>query len=224
MSNVVSTSSPALLCLADPATFWAWHPWTDFSHWPDPDLVTVVVPVVGMADWALDLPLDAEELISLGVLQAASARHALPKGRLLVLPPLRFVLGPNESCAFPVDPPTAHAALEEVCASVAAAGFHRIVLYNSSPWNEELIDAAARDLRIDHGWQMFCVNLSALGLDFAPWRRRDTTSLLAAWSTLTTNGDPAALDTAADQLASLLREIAARPPLPHRGKIHPATL
>ncbi|EIP98577.1 uncharacterized protein, putative amidase [Opitutaceae bacterium TAV1] len=212
------------LCIADDATFWPWHPWTDFARWPDPGSVTVVLPVAGMADWDLGWPLDAEETLSLGILRAAAARPALPEGRLLVLPPLRFVLGPSASCAFPVDPPLAHAALAEGCSGVAAAGFRRIVLYNASPWNEELVDAAARDLRIDHGWQMFCINLSALGLDLAPWRRSETTRLLALWQEL---HDPAGggpvLEAAADSLVELLREIAARPPLPANGAIRPMT-
>jgi len=124
-----------------------------------------VAPVVGMADAALGHALDAEEVVLTTVLKAAAERR--PEGvRLLVLPPLRFVLGPTEWCAFPVKPPVAHALIREVAESVAAAGFRRIVLFNASPWNEDLVDAAARDLRIALGLQMFCINLSALGLDF----------------------------------------------------------
>jgi creatinine amidohydrolase len=162
------------------------------------------------------VPLDAEETVAMAVLAAAAPRRPgmFP---LLVLPPLRFVIGPAPECAFAVDPPQAHAFIAEVAASIAAAGFRRIVLYNASPWNEELCDAAARDLRIERGLQMCCVNLSALGLDFDPARgseRRDLRSLL---TTL-----PAAspeLDAAAGRLAALLGEIAARPPLPAGGAI-----
>ncbi|MCU0792974.1 MAG: creatininase family protein, partial [Opitutaceae bacterium] len=171
--------SPTPLCLADDATFWPWSRWTELARWPDKADTVVVLPVTGLADWGLDAPLDAEETVALSILRAAAARPALPAGRLLVLPPQRFVAGSSESCAFAVDVPTAHAALDEWCASVAAAGFRRIVLYNSSPWNEELVDAAARDIRIARGLQMFCVNLSALGLDFAPWRGGERAELRA---------------------------------------------
>jgi hypothetical protein len=218
-----SASAPPLLCLADHATFWPWRTWTDFAAWPDKAGVTVVLPVAGFADWGLDAPLDVEETVLLSVLRAAAGRPALPPGRLLVLPPQRYALGPDKTCAFPVDPPTAHAALDEWCASVAAAGFRRIVLYNSSPWNEELCDAAARDLRIARGLQMFCVNLSALGLDFAPWRDDKRTALRALIAELATTPPPhppgPLLTTAAAHLAALLVEISARHPLPRDGAL-----
>lgn len=211
--------APTPLCLADEATFWPWLPWTDFARWPDKAGTTVVLPVTGFADWGLDAPLDAEETVALSVLRAASARPALPPGKLLVLPPQRFVVGPSASCAFPVDVPTAHAALDEWCASVAAAGFRRIVIYNSSPWNEELVDAAARDIRIARGLQMFCVNLSALGLDFAPWRDGERTALRALLAELATTADGPLLAAASAHLARLIVEISARPPLPRDGAL-----
>jgi creatinine amidohydrolase len=71
-----------------------------------------------------------------------------------------------------VDQPTAHALIAEVSASVAASGFSRIAIVNSSPWSEELCNAAARDLRVSRGLHMFHVHLSALELDFHPVRSR----------------------------------------------------
>ncbi|HEX9782179.1 MAG TPA: creatininase family protein [Opitutaceae bacterium] len=160
---------PPPLCIADDATFWPWQRWPQFSTRPERASNVVVVPVVGMADWGLGHALDAEEYVLTSVLRAAAQKKPddLP---LLVVPPLRFVLEPHSECAFPVDAPTAHGFIDEVAASIAAAGFRKIVLFNSSPWNEELCDAAARDLRIARGLQMFCINLSALGLDFLPLR------------------------------------------------------
>jgi creatinine amidohydrolase len=177
-----------------------------------------VLPISGFADWEIDAPLQIEETVALSVLRHAAA-SALPAKRLLVLPPQRFVTGPHESCAFAVPVPVAHAALEEWCDSVAAAGFRRIVFYNSSPWNEELIDAAARDIRISRGLQMFCVNLSALGLDFAGWRSPDRSKLKALISELATTGPCPLLTESGDRLARLLREIAARPALPDNGAL-----
>ncbi len=211
--------APTPLCIADDATFWPWHPWTDFANWPDKAATTVVLPVTGFADWGLDAPLDAEETVLLSVLRAAAARPALPAGKLLTLPPQRFVVGPSATCAFAVDAPTALAALDEWCACVAASGFRRIVFYNSSPWNEELVDAAARDIRIDRGIQMFCVNLSALGLDFAPWRGGERAALRALLAELAATDSGPLLASAADHLARLLVEISARPPLPRDGAL-----
>lgn len=220
MNPMSEPPAPPPLCIADDGTFWPWHPWTDFARWPDKSGTTVVLPITGLADWGLEAPLDAEELLLLSVLKSAAARPALPAGSLLVLPPQRFVIGPDASCAFPVDIPTAHAALDEWCASVAAAGFRRVVFYNSSPWNEELVDAAARDIRIARGLQMFCVNLSALGLDFAPWRGGERAAVRTLLGEL--EADPAGgpgLAAAAAHLATLLAEIAARPALPRDGAL-----
>jgi hypothetical protein len=142
----------------------------------------VILPLAGMADWGLGHPLDAEETVLTSVLRDAC--RLVPEDRKpLVVPPLRFAFGADPSCAFAVDAPAAHALIAEVAASVAAAGFRRIAIVNSSPWSEELCNAAARDLRVSRGLHMFHVHLSALELDFHPLRstsRRRVQTLLTA--------------------------------------------
>lgn len=171
MSTAALATPP--LCIADDATFWPWRRWPEFSRWPDPEKTVVVVPLAGTADWGLGHPLDAEETALMSILRAASQSRpaSLP---LLVTPPLRFVLGPDAGCAFAVDAPLAHSFLSDVLGSVADSGFKKIVLYNSSPWNEELIAAAARDNRIALGLQIFRISLSGLGLDLHPTRATPT--------------------------------------------------
>jgi len=240
-----TSNEPIPICVAEPTTFWPWLPWADFSRLAEKEAVLVVVPIAGFADWGLGRPLDAEETVLMPVL-AEAVRRRSDKVRLLVVPPLRFVAGPGPRTAFAVDAPTAIAFINEVCASVKAAGFNRIVLFNASPWNEEVIDAAARDLRIERSLQMFCVNLSALGLDFRADRAKsrahlqalltsllgrepDTASLPTANNALPAEAPPAAavpdgtiiLAEAATHLASLLEEIAARPPLARGGALIP---
>jgi hypothetical protein len=178
------TATPALtpLCVADDSTFWPWRRWPEFSRWPEPAQTIVVVPLTGTADWGLGHPLDAEETVLMHVLRAASLQRpaALP---LLVVPPLRFVLGPDPGCAFAVDPPTAHGLLADVLGSIAVSGFRKVVLYNSSPWNEEFIASVARDNRIALGLQIFRISLSGLGLDLHPTRsasRRKFQTLVTA--------------------------------------------
>ena len=160
------------LCVCDEATFWPWLSHTGFSSLANRESTVVVVPLCGMADWGIGHALDAEETVLMPLIRAACG--LVPGDRRpLVLPPLRFAFGADPACAFAVDQPTAHALIAAVCASVAASGFRRIAIVNSSPWNEELCGAAARDLRVSRGLQMFVVHLSALGLDLHPQRSRD---------------------------------------------------
>jgi creatinine amidohydrolase len=168
----MSAAAVVPLCIADDATFWPWHRWPEFSRWPDAAGTIVILPLTGMADWGLGHGLDAAETVLMHVLRAASGQRP-PGLSLLVVPPLRFTLGLDSSCAFTVDPPLAHELIAEVVSSIAAAGFRRLVFYNASPWNEELIAASARDLRIVHGLQIFRISLSGLGLDFHPVRSQD---------------------------------------------------
>ncbi len=195
-------SAPAVipLCVADDATFWAWHRWPEFSRWPDAANTVVVLPLAGTADWGLGHALDAEETVLMHVLRSASRQRPedLP---LLVVPPLRFVLGPAAGCAFAVEPPVAHALIAEVTAGIAAAGFRRVVLYNASPWNEELIAAAARDIRIAQGLQVFRISLSGLGLDFHPVRSKDRRKLQTLLTALT-GREPEPVEITAPAVAS----------------------
>lgn len=217
------------LCIADDATFWPWLRWPEFAAWPDRGQTVVVLPVAGLADWGLGHALDAEETVLLHVLRAASQHR--PAGlALLVAPPLRFVAGPGPGCAFAVEVSVAQALIDEVAASIAAAGFRRIVLYNSSPWNEELCDVAARDLRAAHGLQTFCVNLSAIELDFDADRHPDRRRLqtLLAGLTAAAGGEPAGeageiLRATSTRLGALLAEIQGRAPLPDGGRIVPVS-
>lgn len=248
-------ASPVPLCIADDPSFWPWLTWADFADRAAAAVTTVVVPIAGLADWGLGHAYDSEEQVLTRVLQAALAGRPAGAPRVLMVPPLRFVVGPDSGCVCAVEVPVAHAFIDETLASIAAAGFTRVVLCNASPWNEELCDAAARDLRISRGLQMFCINLSALDLDFHPVRsttRRKVQNLLTYLTGFTPEpapplssgaarplGDetvtplpgpaasaeeaaeegPVVLAAAATRLASLLQEIADRPPLPRSGAL-----
>ncbi len=200
--------TPFPLCVTDDATFWAWKSWPQFAAWPNREKTVVVVLLCGLADWGLNAPLDAEEQISLGLLRTA-VQLLGPAPGVLCLPPLRFVLGPMDHCAFPIDPPTAHAQLAEVVRSVASAGFRRVLLYNASPYNEELCAAAGRDLRLELGLDLFCLHLSALGLDFDASRGSDQSVLRAALGAPGVPPDPTVLTPIAQRLAAGLKEVGA---------------
>jgi creatinine amidohydrolase len=168
---------PQPLCIADDASFWPWLTWADFTDRAKNAATTVIVPVVGFCDWGLGHAYDAEEQVITRLLQAALASRPAAASRMLMIPPLRFVIGSNAGCICTVTPPVAHKFIDETLETIAVAGFTRVLLCNSSPWNEELIDAAARDIRISRGLQMFCINLSALDLDFHPVRSRSRRQL-----------------------------------------------
>lgn len=152
------------------------------------------------------------------------------KKRLLVIPPLRFTVGPEPGCAFAIDPDVACDLIEEVGTSIGNAGFTRIIFVNASPWTEEVCKAAGRDLRIARGLQMFSVNLSALGLDFHPVRGGDRGNVKKSLAALALDPSDAAgapgrdlLSKAAIRLASLMDEMRARPPLANGGVIPQST-
>jgi hypothetical protein len=213
------------ICNADEATFWPWRRWPEFANWPDKAKTVVIIPIAGFADYGFDRGLDAEEAVLMSIVKEASCRRP-PGVSLLVVPPLRFALGPKAYCAFPIEPDIACNQLEEVASWVAAAGFSKILLFNASPWNEELTKAVGRDLRIARKLQMFCVQLSALGLDFDPVRGGDRANLKSVLACLTE--DPATeaeaagrefLGRTADRFASMLVEMAGLPPLANGGEL-----
>lgn len=148
-------------------TFWAHQTWTDFRDLPEKDRYTVILPVFGLADHGLGLPLDVEEVIGSAILHGAVAR-AHPTLPLRVLPPLRYCLGPYPNTFFGLDPETAHDLVREIAESVQAAGFKRLLFFVTSPWNETFVDAASRDTRAGLGLQTFVINQSGLDLDYHP--------------------------------------------------------
>lgn len=174
--------------------------WTEVAALRRKESVVVLVPIAGYAEHGEELPLDVEERVLMNVVREASLRRA-EAVELLVTPPLRFVTGPAGGGAFTVEAPLAHAFIDDVCASLAAAGFRKIVLCNASACNEALCDVAARDIRVERGLQMFCVNLSALGVR------------------VTDAGESGRIESAGGRLAGLLAEIARRAPLANDGRI-----
>ncbi len=171
------------------STFWAHRSWTRFAEIEDKHNYLVVVPVCGFADWGLGHPLDIEETVGMAILKQAVKTM---KGFLsiIVAPPLRFVLGPYENCAFSLDSETAYDYVEDVVHSIHITGFNKVVFFNTSPWNEELVNkACARDLRIKYAMQMFSINLYGLGLDFHPVRSKSR-SLLQTMGTYLREQEP----------------------------------
>lgn len=175
------------LANADPDTAWAHHGWTDFADLPQKENAVVILPVYGFAAHGSNLPFDQEETLGSELLRLAVERIKA-RFTVRVLPPLRFALAAKGVGLFGIDPETAHDLLREIAESVRAAGFAKLVFFNTSAINEPLVATAAMDARAGLGLRTYLIHSRNLGLDPA----RQTTGDLLPQS---------------ERLASLLTEI-----------------
>ncbi|MGA2446423.1 MAG: creatininase family protein [Opitutaceae bacterium] len=149
---------------AEPETFWAHHAWTDFAALPRKEYAIVVLPLHGFASHGADRPLDIEELLGASLLRQAVERvkrHFVVR----VLPPLRFAPAAKNGGFFGLDPETAHDLVAEIAAGVKAAGFHKLVFFNTSPFNEPFVASAAMDARAGLNLRTYVIHARSLGLD-----------------------------------------------------------
>ena len=178
---------------AEPETFWAHHAWTDFAALPQKEYAVVVLPVHGFARHGASLLRQA--------IAQVKARFTVR-----VLRPLRFVPAETIGGFFGLDPGTAHDLAGEIAAGVKAAGFHKLVFFNTSPDNEPFVGAAAMDARARLGLRTYVIHARSLGLDVG----RDHAGSVA---------------TMAARLAGLLTEIRGHlaPPLAPPATVPPAS-
>ena len=156
------------LARANPDTAWAHLATTDFAAAAARPGALAVLPVHGLSDHGMGLPIDAEEAVLSSLLTHACAEAAAIAAPC-VLPPLRF--GPFASPAsswFGLPPEAAHELILDLARSVRAAGFAKLLLLSGSPWHREWLDAAGRDIRVETGLVVYRVHLASLGLDFHP--------------------------------------------------------
>jgi creatinine amidohydrolase len=157
--------------LADavPETCWAHQTWTDFAALAQPEYAVVVLPVHGFADHGADRPLDIEESLGSALLRTA-VEQAKARFVVRVLPPLRFAIAAKAGGFFGLDFDTAGDLMHAIAAGVKAAGFQKLVFFNTSPVNEPFVAAAALEARVGHGLRTYVIQASSLGLD--PSRQR----------------------------------------------------
>jgi len=188
---------------ADPKTSWAHDTWPDLAALPQKEYAVAVLPVHGFAGHGADRPVDTEEVLGALLLRDAVGR-ASHRFTLRILPPLRFVTAAADGF-FGVDVDTAADLFRAIAAGVAAAGFRKLVFFNTSAVNEPVIATAAVDARVDLGLRTYVVHARALGLDCARHQAGD-------------------LGPFAEHLSGLLGEIRAHlaPPLPAESGPTPA--
>jgi creatinine amidohydrolase len=127
------------------------------------DSTLLILPTAAIEQHGHHLPLATDTLINNLLLGRALAKlpAELP---VYALPPVHFGKS-NEHVGFPgtlsLSATTFMAVLRDLGASLASAGFQKLVLYNTHGGNSSLIDVMARDLRSEFKLRTFTLQGSA---------------------------------------------------------------
>jgi creatinine amidohydrolase len=123
------------------------------------DLTLLVLPTAAIEQHGHHLPLATDTLIN--NLLMGKALEKLPADLpVYALPPVCYGKS-NEHIGFPgtlsVSAATFMAVVRDIGASLAAAEFKKVVLYNTHGGNSSLVDVMARDLRAEFGLRTFAL-------------------------------------------------------------------
>ena len=127
------------------------------------DATLLVLPTAAIEQHGHHLPLATDTLINNLLLGKALEKLSddLP---VYALPPVCYGKS-NEHIGFPgtlsVSAATFMAVVRDIGASVATAGFKKLVIYNTHGGNSSLVDVMARDLRAEFGLRTFALYGSA---------------------------------------------------------------
>jgi creatinine amidohydrolase/Fe(II)-dependent formamide hydrolase-like protein len=130
----------------------------------------VVVVIAAIEQHGPHMPLVTDLLLGERLLSLALER--LPESdELWAIPSLAYGKS-NEHLRFPgtvtLSERTLAAAVHDIGASVARAGFRRLILLNSHGGNRTVLEYLARDVRLETGLMVFPVSTFLLGLEFDP--------------------------------------------------------
>ncbi|PZW46635.1 creatinine amidohydrolase [Humitalea rosea] len=136
--------------------YWADLPWPAFRDLPAETVA--IIPVASIEQHGPHLPVSVDTTINEGVI-ARTLEFLAPEVPVLVLPTQRVGLS-VEHLEFPgtltLTPETLLAVVSELGDSVARAGVRKVVFVNSHGGQPQILDIAARRMRIRH--QIFAVN------------------------------------------------------------------
>lgn len=123
----------------------------------------LVLPTAAIEQHGHHLPLATDTLIN-NLLLGKALERIPPDLPIYALPPICYGKS-NEHIGFPgtlsVSAQTFLAVVRDLGASIAAAGFQKVVLYNTHGGNASLVDVLARDLRAEFGLRTFSLFGSA---------------------------------------------------------------
>ncbi|TFZ01028.1 creatininase family protein [Ramlibacter rhizophilus] len=127
--------------------------WTDIDQLPDRENTVIVLPVGAIEQHGPHLPCAVDSVISAGVLGKALER--LPAAvRAFGLAPITYGKS-DEHLHFPgtmtLTGPTLLAVVQEIGESVYRAGFRKLLLANGHGGQPQVLEMAARELRLRHG-------------------------------------------------------------------------
>ena len=128
----------------------------------------VIVVVAAIEQHGPHLPIATDLILGESLLTLALERTAA-QTQLWVLPSLAYGRS-NEHTAFPgtmtLSQATLATVIHELAASVARAGFRRLVLFNSHGGNAPVLDYLARDVREATGLMVFHLPMFRIGLTY----------------------------------------------------------
>ena len=136
-----------------PHRFLPYFSWTEIAALPDRDNTVIVLPVGAIEQHGPHLPCSVDSVISSGVLGKALER--LPaEVRAFGLAPITYGKS-DEHLHFPgtmtLTGPTLLATITELGESVYRAGFRKLLLANGHGGQPQVLEMAARELRLRHG-------------------------------------------------------------------------
>jgi creatinine amidohydrolase len=143
-----------------------------YLNWKQVDALTrektlVVLPTAAIEQHGHHLPLATDTLIN-NLLLGRALQKLPAELPVYALPPVHYGKS-NEHLGFPgtlsLSATTFMAVVRDLGASLASAGFRKLVLYNTHGGNTSLIDVLARDFRAEFGLRMFALHGSG-GISF----------------------------------------------------------